>query len=59
MAHRGGGGVWGDGEGWGPTPSVRYSVNTVARSLQDSAASSAKKKDCLRKNLAAIVQNFH
>jgi hypothetical protein len=52
MAHRGGGGGGrGDGEGWGPTPSVRYSNNTAARSLQDSAASSAKKIRLLEKKL--------
>ncbi len=46
-----GGGGGGDGEGWGPTPSVRYSNNTAARSLQDSAASSAKKIRLLEKKL--------
>jgi hypothetical protein len=45
------GGGRGDGEGWGPTPSVRYSNNTAARSLQDSAASSAKKIRLLEKKL--------
>ncbi len=45
------GGVRGDGEGWGPTPSVRYSNNTAARSRQDSAASSAKKIRLLEKKL--------